>query len=114
MQLLSDPFNIGLRYPEYCIRQREVSPDDGRICSTVSFGLVRSADDLDKAADIVSTTTWEAVDRNTFAEEQKQLIELLGLSEEVSIETNDDKETFGPVIDELDSYEHLVKEAGDK
>jgi hypothetical protein len=67
--------------------------------------------------DLVSTTAWESVEKNTFAPQMTRLIQLFGLNDEIS-----DNETFGESvsmktkqnnqIDELDSYEYLVRDAG--
>ena len=90
----------------------------------VGRGFFNTQDDLEEALTILSTTDWDATDKELLISSRSTLSLLMGFQEESNSllmtqalfqqpsETNNLNAAVGCGPDELDSYESLVRDAG--
>jgi hypothetical protein len=104
LQLLSDADPIGPSPSEV-----EVTGTNGNDGPT-KCGLASSAENLERANEVLLTTAWDSGDLNAVRSSREQLATALGLT--LATNTNVPSKQTTDVSDELNSYSTLVRDAG--
>jgi hypothetical protein len=112
--ILSDPIPVGDSYEQFAASHAESETVSG---TGVGFGLCQTESDLESLTSLVSETAWNAPDKASLTAAKAAVAGLCRVTLKIdgSVElarAASGKAKAAVKIDELDSYESLVREAG--
>jgi hypothetical protein len=112
--ILSDKSPVGDSYEQFSARHEDAEESSGAGCG---FGLCQTESDLDALTSLVSETAWNAPDKAALTAAKATVAGLCRVTLKIDGTVEPTRAASGKAkvavkIDELDSYESLVREAG--